>query len=69
VKTSALFPDPEVRAAQLKRVRTISNKARENYEERVIRSQTYQLVPLYLQYASSQCGQGGSGGLGDAFRT
>jgi very-short-patch-repair endonuclease len=34
VKTSALFPDPEERAAQLKRVRTISNKARENYEER-----------------------------------
>src|SRR5690348_17143543 len=34
VKTSALFPDPEERAAQLKRVRTIHNKARENYEER-----------------------------------
>lgn len=34
VKTSALFPDPEERAAQLKRVRTIHNKAKENYEER-----------------------------------
>jgi hypothetical protein len=34
VKTSALFPDAEERAAQLKRVRTIHNKAKENYEER-----------------------------------
>jgi very-short-patch-repair endonuclease len=34
VKVSALFSDAEERAAQLKRVRTISNKARENYEER-----------------------------------
>jgi hypothetical protein len=34
VKISALFPDPEERGAQLKRVRTIHNKARENYEER-----------------------------------
>ena len=34
VKIAALFPDPEVRAGQLKRVRTIHNKARENEEER-----------------------------------
>ena len=34
VKTSALFPNPEERAAQLKRVRTIHNTAKENYEER-----------------------------------
>jgi very-short-patch-repair endonuclease len=34
VRTSALFPDPEERAQQLKRVRTIHNKAKENFEER-----------------------------------
>jgi very-short-patch-repair endonuclease len=34
VKTSALFPDLEERGAQLKRIRTIHKKARENYEER-----------------------------------
>ncbi|MGA9762021.1 MAG: AAA domain-containing protein [Gaiellaceae bacterium] len=34
VKISALFPDREVRDQVLKRVRTIYNKARENFEER-----------------------------------
>ena len=34
VKIAQLFPDPEIRAAQLRRVRTIHNKARENEEER-----------------------------------
>jgi very-short-patch-repair endonuclease/DNA polymerase III delta prime subunit len=34
VKTSELFPDRNDRVAQLKRIRTIHNKARENYDER-----------------------------------
>jgi very-short-patch-repair endonuclease len=36
VRASALFPDPEARALQLRRVRTIHNKAKENFEERGI---------------------------------
>jgi len=36
VKLSSLFPDPEDREQQLRRIRTIHNKARENFEERGI---------------------------------
>lgn len=36
VRISALFPDPEERLQQLRRVRTIHNKAKENFEERGI---------------------------------
>src|SRR3954469_6028847 len=34
IKTSALFADPEERARNVRRLRTIANKAKENYEER-----------------------------------
>lgn len=34
VRVSALFPDPEERGQVLRRLRTIHNKARENFEER-----------------------------------
>lgn len=34
IKVSALFPDPEERDRALRRVRTIHNKAKENFEER-----------------------------------
>jgi Protein of unknown function (DUF4011) len=36
VRISALFPDPDERLQQLRRVRTIYNKAKENFEERGI---------------------------------
>lgn len=34
IKTSTLFPDPEERQRNVRRLRTIANKAKENFEER-----------------------------------
>src|SRR3954464_12359844 len=34
IKTSTLFADPEERQRNVRRLRTIANKAKENYEER-----------------------------------
>src|SRR5438874_1414069 len=34
IKTSALFRDPDERARSVRRLRTIANKAKENFEER-----------------------------------
>jgi len=38
VRSSSLFPDPEERVAQLRRLRTIHNKAKENFEERGVQT-------------------------------